>query len=146
MIFIIYYLIFKFRSLYFHIFKYYDIMSSKYIGGNEMSLLGNLLGKQGTNINVVELKEKMESKPANVMYLDVRTPMEFKSKNIKGFKNIPVDQIPNRLKDLPKDKEIVIICQSGARSSSAVRFLKKNGYENIINVSGGMGAWMMHRF
>ena len=111
-----------------------------------MSLLGNLLGKQGSNINVVELKEKMESNPSNVLYLDVRTPMEFKSKSIKGFKNIPVDQIPNRLKDIPKDKEIVVICQSGGRSSSAVRFLKQNGYENIINVSGGMGAWMMHRF
>lgn len=146
MFFIIFYLIFSNFNLYFYIFEYYDIMNSKYIGGNEMSFLGNLLGKQGTNINVVELKEKMDSKPANVVYLDVRTPMEFKSNKIKGFKNIPVDQVPNRLGEIPKDKEIVVICQSGARSSSAVRFLKQNGYENIINVSGGMGAWMMHRF
>lgn len=111
-----------------------------------MSLFGTLLGKQSNNINAVELKEKMDSKPANVLYLDVRTPNEFKSNSIKGFKNIPVDQIPNRLKEIPKDKEVVVICQSGARSSSAVRFLKQNGYENIINVSGGMGAWSMHRF
>ena len=111
-----------------------------------MSFLGNLLGKQSANINVVELKEKMESKPANVLYLDVRTPMEYKSKSIKGFKNIPVDQIQNRLKEIPKDKEVVVICQSGARSSSAVRALKHNGYENVINVSGGMGSWMMHKF
>jgi rhodanese-related sulfurtransferase len=111
-----------------------------------MSFLGNLFGKPSNNINVVALKEKMESKPANVLYLDVRTPNEFKSKSIKGFKNIPVDQIPNRLNQIPKSKEIVLICQSGSRSGSAARFLKKNGYENIINVSGGMGAWMRNSF
>lgn len=111
-----------------------------------MSFLSNLLKSGSSNINVVELKEKMASKPANVLYLDVRTPMEFSSANIKGFKNIPVDQIPNRLNEIPKDKEIVVICQSGGRSSSAVRFLSQNGYEKVINVTGGMGAWMMHRF
>ena len=111
-----------------------------------MSFLSNLLKGGAKSINVVDLKEKMSSKPANVLYLDVRTPMEFSSKNIKGFKNIPVDQIPNRLSEIPKDKEIIVICQSGARSSSAVKFLTQQGYENVINVSGGMGAWMMHRF
>jgi rhodanese-related sulfurtransferase len=111
-----------------------------------MSLFGSLLGRGTGNINVVELKEKIDRKEKGALYLDVRTPMEFSSNHIKGFKNIPVDQVPQRLGEIPKDKEIVVICQSGARSSSAVRFLKQNGYENVINVSGGMGAWMMHRF
>lgn len=110
-----------------------------------MSLFGNLFGKQSNNINVVSLKEKITAKPANVLYLDVRTPMEFKAKSIKGFKNIPLDQIPKRLNQIPKDKEIVLFCQSGSRSSSAARVFRKNGYENIINVSGGMGAWMRHK-
>ncbi len=110
-----------------------------------MSLFGSLLGRGTTNINVVELKEKMQRKEKGIVYLDVRTPMEFKSNHIQGFKNIPVDQVPNRINEIPKDKEIVIICQSGARSSSAARFLKQNGYDNVINVSGGMGAWSMHR-
>ena len=109
-----------------------------------MSLFGSLLGRGTTNMNVVELKDKMNQKEKDVVYLDVRTPMEFSSNHIKGFKNIPVDQIPQRLKEIPSDKEIVVICQSGARSSSAVRFLKQNGYERVINVSGGMSAWMMH--
>jgi len=111
-----------------------------------MSLFSNLMGKQSKNINAVELKEKMDAKTPNVFYLDVRTPAEFKSTSIKGFKNIAVDQVPSRLNEIPKDKEVVVICQSGARSSSAVRFLSQNGYENILNVSGGMGSWMMHKF
>ncbi len=111
-----------------------------------MSLFGSLFGAGSNSINVTQLKEKISAKPANVFYLDVRTPMEFKSNKIKGFKNIPVDQVPNRLSEIPKDKEVVVICQSGARSSSAVRFLKSQNYENVTNVSGGMGAWTMHRY
>ena len=111
-----------------------------------MSLFGSLFGSSTGSINVVELRDKMDAKPEGVFYLDVRTPMEFRGNSIKGFKNIPVDQIPNRLKDIPKDKEVVVICQSGARSSSAVRFLTSNNYENVTNVTGGMGAWSMHRF
>lgn len=111
-----------------------------------MSLFGSLFGSSTGNINVVELKEKMDANPSGVFYLDVRTPMEFKTKSIKGFKNIPVDQVPNKLNQIPKNKEVVVICQSGARSSSAVRFLRSNGYENVINVTGGMGSWSMHRF
>ncbi len=111
-----------------------------------MSLFGKLFGSNSNKIDVTQLKEKISSKTANVFYLDVRTPMEFKSNKIKGFKNIPVDQIPNRLKEIPRDKEVVVICQSGSRSSSAIRYLKSQNYENVTNVSGGMGAWARHRY
>lgn len=110
-----------------------------------MSLLGNLFGTSSSNINVVELKEKLSQKDPNVFYMDVRTKNEYKSNGLKQFKNIPVDQVPNRLSEIPKDKEVVVICQSGGRSSSAVRFLKQNAYENVTNVTGGMGAWSMQR-
>ncbi len=111
-----------------------------------MSFLQSLFGNQAEKINVVELKEKMDAKTPNVLYLDVRSTREFSSGKIKGFKNIPVNEIPGRLSEIPKNKEIVVICQSGSRSSSAARFLKKNDYENVLNVSGGMGSWSMHRF
>lgn len=110
-----------------------------------MSLLGNLFKKTGNNINVVELKEKLDRKE-KAFCVDVRTPGEFSTKKIKGFRNIPLNQVPNRLKDFPKDQEIILICQSGSRSSSAKRILTRNGYENVTNVKGGMGSWMMHRF
>lgn len=72
------------------------------------------------------------------LFVDVRTPGEYKSRNIGQFKNIPLG---SDFSKLPKDKEIVVICQSGMRSSQACKQLKKLGYENVTNVRGGMSAW-----
>lgn len=80
--------------------------------------------------NVLNDKEKV--------FVDVRTPGEYKSRNIRQFKNIPLG---SDLSKLPKDKEIVVICQSGMRSIQACKQLKKLGYEKVTNVRGGMSAW-----
>ena len=72
------------------------------------------------------------------VFVDVRTTGEYKSRNIRQFKNIPLG---SDLSKLPKDKEIVVICQSGMRSAQACKQLKKLGYENVTNVRGGMSAW-----
>lgn len=72
------------------------------------------------------------------VFVDVRTPAEYKGRNIRQFKNIPLG---SDLSKLPKDKEIVVICQSGMRSAQACKQLKKLGYEKVTNVRGGMGAW-----
>ena len=61
------------------------------------------------------------------VFVDVRTPGEYKARNIRQFKNIPLG---SDFSKLPKDKEIVVICQSGMRSSQACKQLKKLGYEN----------------
>ena len=74
----------------------------------------------------------------NKVYIDVRTPAEFKARNIKQFKNIPLG---SDLSKLPKDKEIVVICQSGMRSAQACKQLKKLGYEKVTNVRGGIGSY-----
>ncbi|SOC37312.1 rhodanese-like domain-containing protein [Ureibacillus acetophenoni] len=72
------------------------------------------------------------------VFVDVRTTGEYKSRNIRQFKNIPLG---SNFSNLPKDKEIVVICQSGMRSSQACKQLKKLGYEKVTNVRGGMSAW-----
>lgn len=72
------------------------------------------------------------------VFVDVRTSREYKSQNISQFKNIPLG---SNLSILPKDKDIVVICQSGMRSAQACKQLKKLGYENVTNVRGGMSAW-----
>ncbi len=72
------------------------------------------------------------------VFVDVRTPAEYKGRNIHQFKNIPLG---SDLSKLPKDKEIVVICQSGMRSAQACKKLKKLGYEKVTNVRGGMSAW-----
>lgn len=92
---------------------------------------------KGTNtISTDALKGILNDK--DKVFVDVRTPGEYKAQNIRQFKNIPLG---SDLSKLPKDKEIVVICQSGMRSSQACKQLKKLGYENVTNVRGGMSTW-----
>jgi len=69
--------------------------------------------------------------------LDVREPFELAVESFEGATNIPLGQIRSRLSELPKDKEIHVICRSGQRAYYATRILLQNGF-NAKNVSGGM--------
>jgi len=69
--------------------------------------------------------------------LDVRETFELAVENIPGATNIPLGQLRARLSELPKDKEINVICRSGQRAYYATRILLQNGF-NAKNVSGGM--------
>ncbi len=73
--------------------------------------------------------------------LDVRTEAEYKARHIPEFHNYPLDTLPTVLNQLDEDKETIVICQSGMRSMQAARVLKRAGFTNIVNVSGGMNAW-----
>ena len=88
------------------------------------------------SISTEQLKSILNDK--DNVFIDVRTPGEYKGRNIRQFKNIPLG---SDLSKLPNNKEIVVICQSGMRSSQACKQLKKLGYEKITNVRGGMSAW-----
>ncbi|MFS0672601.1 MULTISPECIES: rhodanese-like domain-containing protein [Ornithinibacillus] len=93
-----------------------------------------------TNISVQEVKDKF--KENNVQFIDVRTPGEYKANHRKPFKNIPLSNLSGKMDKLDKQKEIVVICQSGMRSTKAAKMLKKQGFETIYNVKGGMSAWI----
>jgi len=88
------------------------------------------------SISAAQLKNILHDK--DKVFIDVRTQAEYKGRNIPQFKNIPLGSSFNQL---PKDKEIVVICQSGMRSSQACKQLKKQGFERVTNVRGGMSAY-----
>lgn len=90
-------------------------------------------------ITTMELSTQLNSK--NKQYIDVRTPNEYRGNHIKGFKNIPLFELQDRVKDFSKDQEVFVICQSGLRSTKASKLLKKMGFKEITNVKGGMSAW-----
>lgn len=92
------------------------------------------------NISVQEAKNRL--KDNRVQFIDVRTPGEYKAKHIKPFKNIPLSNLASNTDSLDKEKEVVVICQSGMRSMKAAKILKKQGFEKVSNVSGGMSAWL----
>ena len=72
----------------------------------------------------------------SVTLLDTRTEKEFSRGHIEGFKNIPVDELRERLHEIEKEKPVYVICQSGLRSYIASRILEGKGYE-AYNFSGG---------
>ena len=72
----------------------------------------------------------------SVTLLDVRTVREYGNGHIEGFKNIPVDELRERLDEIEKDKPVYVICQSGLRSYIGTRILEGNGYK-AYNFSGG---------
>ena len=90
-------------------------------------------------ITTAELKNELQDKTKQ--FIDVRTPGEFKSNHIKGFTNIPLNQLSQKANQFAKDKEIVVICQSGMRSQQGCKILKKLGFSKITNVKGGVSAW-----
>ncbi|PWU67687.1 MULTISPECIES: rhodanese-like domain-containing protein [Gracilibacillus] len=103
-------------------------------------LRGFLPIKGVNNISTTELKTELNKK--HKQFIDVRTPVEFKRKHIKSFKNIPLDQLAQRAtKEISKEKEVIVICQSGMRSKQASKILKKSGCAKVTNVRGGMLAW-----
>jgi rhodanese-related sulfurtransferase len=69
--------------------------------------------------------------------LDVREPTELAVENVPGALNIPLGQLRSRLNELPRDREINVICRSGQRAYTATRILLQNGFK-VKNVSGGM--------
>lgn len=72
----------------------------------------------------------------SAILLDTRTPEEYERGHVAGFTNIPVDVLREHLKELPKEKPIYVMCQSGLRSYIATRILEENGYR-AYNFSGG---------
>lgn len=88
---------------------------------------------------VQELKQKKDSND-DFTLLDVREPHEYHISNING-KLIPLDDLPGELDELDKEKEIVVMCRSGARSGQAVQLLEKKGFKNVSNLVGGVNAW-----
>ncbi|GGJ73687.1 rhodanese-related sulfurtransferase [Anoxybacillus voinovskiensis] len=103
-------------------------------------LAGRLLPAKGVRtITTAQLKKELGKK--DVQYIDVRTPMEFRAHHIRGFRNIPLHELKQRAHELTKEKEVIVICQSGMRSTKASKLLKKLGFQHVTNVSGGMNTW-----
>jgi hydroxyacylglutathione hydrolase len=77
----------------------------------------------------------------DVTIVDVRGASEWEAGHIPGVPNIPVGLIPDRLAELPRDKPIVVHCQSGARSAIAASLLKARGVKEVLNMTGGFADW-----
>ena len=78
----------------------------------------------------------------DLVIIDVREMHEIARGTIQGAIAMPMATVPLRLNEIPKDKEVVFICRSGARSGQVCMFLGQHGYDNVINLRGGMIGWV----
>lgn len=78
-----------------------------------------------------------ELKKSGALFIDVRSAGEFSNGSAPGTINIPLSELGNRLREIPKSAPVVLCCASGTRSGMAKLLLKKNGYPNVYNI----GTW-----
>ncbi len=97
-----------------------------------MNILSNLFGK--INESRKELLKAYLQNGATL--LDVRERFEYEMGCIPGSINIPLSSIYDTEKQIDKEKQIIVYCQSGGRSDQAIRALKRMGYQNLLNGGG----------
>lgn len=92
------------------------------------------------NISPRELKDRLDSGDGPRL-LDVREPWEFDLARIEGSKLVPMGELAERLPDLDPEAETVVICHHGARSAHVAAALSRAGFENVLNLTGGLDAY-----
>lgn len=91
-------------------------------------------------IDVHALRRKMTEGDSWIL-LDVREPFELEVARVEGATLIPLGQLPDRLAELDREKEILVMCHSGMRSQQAAEFLRAAGFARVASVAGGIDAW-----
>ncbi|MCZ8132173.1 MAG: rhodanese-like domain-containing protein [Steroidobacteraceae bacterium] len=76
-----------------------------------------------------------------LLLLDVREPWELEIASVPGIVHIPMAKVPDRLGELDRATEIVVLCRSGGRSLQVARFLESQGFGSVANLTGGILAW-----
>ena len=90
-------------------------------------------------ITAGDLRERLGGEEPPLV-LDVRSNAEHTTSHLRGALHIPVDDLRARWEVLPRDREILVYCRSGARAHLAVRILKQHGFDRVANVTGGILA------
>ncbi|MFV0365088.1 MAG: FAD-dependent oxidoreductase [Mangrovibacterium sp.] len=93
-------------------------------------------------VQVIDLEE-MDNRASDVFVLDVRTPQEFQLGAVKGAVNIPVDEIRNRIGEIPTDSTIYLYCKAGMRGYVASRMLMQLGVTDVYNLQGGFDSYKL---
>jgi rhodanese-related sulfurtransferase len=98
-------------------------------------------------IDVTETAARLDGGgPEAPLLVDVREPAELQGARVAGAVHLPISVFQQRYVDLPKDRQILVICASGNRSAAVTAFLLRNGWADVQNVEGGISAWRRSGF
>ena len=92
-------------------------------------------------VDASELAQRLHAQSDDIHVIDVREMNEYTAGTMPGAKAIPMATVPVRMNELEQDKELVVICRSGARSAQVCMFLQQQGFENVFNLRGGLMSW-----
>ena len=108
-----------------------DAIDEWAVGGRELGTV--------PQISAAELAERRQA--GDVAVIDVRGHAEWEAGHLPGVENIPVGYLADHLSEVPRDRPVVVHCQSGARSAIAASVLRAKGFTNIVNLTGGFAEW-----
>ena len=94
------------------------------------------------NITAFQLKQRLDA-GESVKVIDIREPWELKIAQLDFAQHIPMGQILGRLNEIPHDTPVVIMCHIGGRSTQVTNYLNGIGYDNVLNLDGGIMGWAL---
>jgi sulfur-carrier protein adenylyltransferase/sulfurtransferase len=91
-------------------------------------------------LSPIELNNRLK-KNEKIALIDVREPFEFEIARLPNARLLPLGKIATDFNEIPREGTAVVICKSGVRSARAIEFLRGHGFDNLLNLEGGMDAW-----
>jgi sulfur-carrier protein adenylyltransferase/sulfurtransferase len=91
-------------------------------------------------LSPIELNDRLK-KDEKITLIDVREPFEFEIARLPNARLLPLGKIATDFNEIPREGTAVLICKSGVRSARAIEFLRGHGFDNLLNLEGGMDAW-----
>lgn len=88
-----------------------------------------------------QLADRLKRSPGAYVLLDVREPDERETARIEPSIHIPMNEVPNRLAEVPRDRPVVVYCHHGSRSAMVAGYLEGEGYDKVANLTGGIDRW-----
>ena len=98
------------------------------------------------NTSADDAQQMLKTKRDSIYLLDVRTPQEYMEKRIDGATLIPISQFQARVKEVPRDKQVLVYCAVGSRSAKVADYLSQLGYQNVHNLIGGIWSWELRGY
>ena len=110
-------------------------------GGTETAAPAALSDPSSLPLNISAETAAQYQNRDDVLLIDVREQYEYDESHIPGITLIPMSELEGRLSEIPTDKEVIVTCRSGNRSSQVTSYLQGLGYDNVHNMEGGILAW-----
>jgi rhodanese-related sulfurtransferase len=92
-------------------------------------------------ISALAAHQRLTDASDSTLLMDVRELAELESAAVDGALHIPMGEVPTRLEEIPQDRTIICMCHLGGRSAQVAGFLEAQGYQDALNLTGGIEAW-----